>query len=90
MGFYNFDISSFKFLSPGSLKCGISFVEGTTSDGDFLVELFSSRPSIFLSEIFTFNYTTITKDKTRLFGWKDLTVLVQIPHPTRIKFKFPP
>ena len=38
-----------------------------------------------------FTLTTIFKDTTFLFCWKDLTLLVQIPHPTigKIQILFP-
>ena len=33
--------------------------------------------------------TSILIYKTCLFCWKDLMILVQIPHPTHTRFKFP-
>ena len=40
------------------------------------------------SKLFTLN-TPLFKDLTLIFHWKELTPLVQIPHPSQARFKFP-
>ena len=39
------------------------------------------------SKLFTLN-TPLFKDLTLIFHWKELTPLVQIPHPSQARFKF--
>ena len=63
------------------------FIKGKISNRDFLVDLLFRHLLAKVKSI-PFN-TSIVKYKTSIFHRKDLRVLVQIPHLTQARFKFP-
>ena len=63
------------------------FIKGKISNRDFLVDLLFRHLLAQVKSI-PFN-TSIVKYKTSIFHRKDLRVLVQIPHLTQARFKFP-
>ena len=63
------------------------FIKGKISNRDFLVDLLF-RHLVAKVKSIPFN-TSIVKYKTSIFHRKDLRVLVQIPHLTQARFKYP-